>query len=584
MKNKIKIYLNNVEYETYKEYTIMQAADKLNIKIPRLCYHPDLQIEGSCRICIVEVEGFKNLPASCSTKLREGMKIYTNSIRVRKARKTILELILDNHCEDCNTCKRNQNCELQRLSAELGIRERKYSGQKRYNDIDNSSSFIKRDPQKCILCGKCVKVCSNTQNISAIDFSKRGFETFITTAFNTKIDESLCVACGQCINACPTAALTEKDQTNELFQKLNDPSIIKIAQVAPAVRAAIGEPFGKLGVSCEGEMITALKELGFDYVFDSQFSADLTIMEEASEFIERIKNNKDLPLITSCSPAWIKTVEHFHPEFIKNISTCKSPMSMMASLIKNYFSKLIDKNPENILSVAIMPCTAKKFEAARNELSTNNIADTDIVITTRELAWMIRSSGIDLTDLKKSNFDSPLGISTGAATIFGVTGGVMEAAVRTAYHFLTNEKLEKLEFSELRGFKGIKETTIDINGNEINIAVANGISNAHKLLNIVKNNPKKYHFIEVMSCPGGCIGGGGQPYISKDCSNCNSDILTIRANVLYDLDEKNTIRQSFENPSIKKLYKDFLKEPLSDVSHKLLHTSYFKREPKGVTK
>jgi len=579
----ITIHINDKPYQVEPDQTIMQAADKLGFHIPRLCYHPKLSIEGACRVCIVEVVGMRNYVASCAYPVSEGMKIYTNTEEIRRARRDIVELILDNHPEDCHTCERDGNCELQRLAFAMGIRKRHFEGEKKHYEKDLSSTSVIRDPNKCILCGRCVRICSEIQKVNALGYSHRGFKTVVMPAYNMPFKDSVCTTCGQCINVCPTAAFIEKSFTHELFQKLGDKSLVKVAQIAPSVRAAIGEAFGlEPGRQLEKELVAALRKLGFDYVFDTQFSADLTIMEEASEFLERFQGKGKLPIITSCSSAWMKCLEQFYPDLIENVSSCKSPMSMASSLIKTYFANKMKADPKNILSVACMCCTAKKYEALRPELVVDGMQATDIVITTRELAWMIKSAGIDLLHIKGEEFDHPLGYSSGAGTIFGVTGGVMEAAIRTAYELYTGETLLDIEIQDIRGLKGVKEGKLVIDGKEIRIAVAHGLGNANAVLEIVRNDPLKYHFIEIMGCPGGCIGGGGQPYTGSNSLPLDEECLTKRAEALYGLDRNKTIRRSHENPDVQRLYKEFLGRPLSAVAHKLLHTHYSPKEPRGI--
>lgn len=583
MENTINIFINDKPYKVESGQTIMQAADKVGFRIPRLCYHPKLSIEGACRVCIVEVKGMKNYVASCAFPISEGMQVYTNTQEIRKARRDIVELILDNHPQDCHTCERDGICELQRLAYAMGIRKRHFEGERKNYEKDISSPSVVRDPNKCILCGRCVRICSEIQKVNALGHAHRGFKTVVMPAYNMPFKDSVCTNCGQCINVCPTAAFVEKNYTQELFQKLGDNSIIKIAQVAPSVRAAIGEAFSlEAGRAMERETVAALKRLGFDYVFDTQFSADLTIMEEGSEFLERLHGKGKLPMITSCSSAWMKCLEQFYPDLIENVSTCRSPMSMMSALIKTFFANKIGKASKDMLSVAVMCCTAKKYEASRGELTIDGMPVTDMVVTTREIAWMIKSAGIDLVKIEGEEFDHPLGLSSGAGAIFGVSGGVMEAAIRTAYELYTGETLLDIELSSLRGLKGIKEGRIVMDGKEIRVAVAHGLGNANEILSIIRKEPDKYHFVEIMGCPGGCIGGGGQPYAGYNSIPLDEDCLKKRAEALYTIDRNKTIRRSHENPDVQRLYKEFLGRPLSAVSHKLLHTHYKMKEPKGI--
>lgn len=583
MADKITIFINNKEYQVDAGQTIMQAADKLGFRIPRLCYHPKLSIEGSCRVCIVEVEGARNYVASCSFPVGDGMKIHTNSLGVRKARRDIIELILDNHPLDCHTCERDGNCELQRLAASVGLRARHFEGEKKCYDKDLSSDAVIRDPNKCILCGRCVRMCSEVQEVHNLTQAHRGFSTVVMPAYNMPMNDSVCTNCGQCINVCPTAAFLEKNYTQELFEKLNDPDLIKVVQFAPSVRAAIGEAFGLApGRNMEGELVAAFRKLGFDYVFDTQFAADLTIMEEGSEFLERLQNGGKLPMMTSCSSAWMKCVEQFYPDLLDNLSTCKSPMSMQSAMVKSYFAKKLGVSPDKIFSVAAMCCTAKKYEAARPELEVDGVRSTDIVITTREAAWMIKSAGIDLLNITPEEPDHPLGESSGAGAIFGTTGGVMEAAIRTAYELYTGETLLDIEVEAIRGLKGIKEGKIVMDGTEIRVAVAHGLGNAYQLMETIRKEPDRYHFVEIMGCPGGCVGGGGQPYAQANTIPLDEEALEKRAEALYELDRGKTIRRSHDNPDIQKLYKEFLQSPLSPVSHKYLHTHYKAKTPKGI--
>jgi NADP-reducing hydrogenase subunit HndD len=583
--NLIRINVNNKDYKVEKGLTIMQALDKIGFYIPRLCYHSKLSVEGACRICIVDLEGSPNYVTSCSTKVTEGMKIKTNTADLRQARRDILELILDNHPEECNMCERDGNCELQNMSRTIGIKKKHFPGRMTNYTVDMSSPSIIRDPNKCIHCGRCVRLCSEIQGVSAINYAGRGFDSVVMTAYNRPLSESVCINCGQCINVCPTAALTERFKTVELFKELSDPKKTKIVQIAPAVRGSIGESFGlPPGTNVEKKLIGALRKLGFDLVFDTQFSADLTVVEEAYEFLDRFANKGVLPMITSCSPAWIKYAEQFHPEILPNISTCKSPMSMMSSIFKTYYAKKRRIDPKDILSVAIMPCTAKKYEAEREELQIDGNKLTDIVVTTREIAWMIKSAGIDLLHSEEEEFDNLLGFSSGAGTIFGVTGGVMEAALRTAYELYMGETVIDIEFKELRGFEGVKEAKINMGNKEVRVAVANGLGNAEKIIKMIKEDPHRFHFIEIMSCPGGCIAGGGQPRAGSQYIESEEELLRKRASVLYSLDRSKTIRRSHENPDVQRIYKEFFERPLGPKSHKILHTTYKQKQPKGVLK
>jgi iron-only hydrogenase group A len=565
---------------------VLQAAEKLGIHIPRLCYHPNLSLEGACRVCVVQVAGFNHFLTACSQEVWEGMEIQTNSPQIREARRDIVELLLDNHPMDCQTCDRDGICELQKQAYRLGVRERLFEGKRKHYPIDDSSESVVRTPEKCILCGRCVRVCKEIQGVHNLSQQGRGFDTVVGPANLVNMDDSACIQCGQCINVCPTAAFLEKDHTERVWKALSLPRGIKhiVVQPAPSIRAAIGECFGMpIGTPVTGKLITALRRLGFDQVFDTNFGADLTIMEEANEFLRRMGGEGALPLLTSCSPGWVNFLEKFYPEMIPNTSTCKSPMSMLSTLAKTYYAEKKGLKPEEIYVVAIMPCVAKKFEAARPEHAMEDGTPyTDAVLTTRELAWMIKSYGIDFVNLPDGEFDRPLGISSGAADIFGATGGVMEAALRTAAVKLTGEELGPLVFEEVRGVTGVKEATITLAGTEINIAVSNGLTNAKELLERVKQGGKQYHLIEIMACPGGCVAGGGQPYPPDSMDVLDPKLSLLRAKALYKIDSDKQLRRSHENPAIEHLYTEFLGEPNGEKAHHLLHTHYQARLPRGI--
>lgn len=564
----MKITINNKEIETEKGKTILDAAREAGIDIPTLCYIDGLVPSGACRMCLVEVEGFPKLVTSCSTEAQEGMKVKTHSPRVIEARKTIIELLLANHPDDCLYCDMNGNCDLQKLAQEYGIRERVYAAKKNSYELDLSSPSIVRDQSKCILCGKCVRVCEEIQNVSAIDFANRGASTVVAPEFKDALGCSTCINCGQCTIVCPTGALTEKNYIIEVLNAINDPDKVVVVQHAPAISVTVGECFDlEPETDYTGVLNTALRQAGFDVVFDTSFTADLTIMEEASELVHRIQNNGVLPMMTSCSPGWIKFIEQFYPELIPNLSTCKSPQQMMGAVIKHYYAPKMNIDPKKIYSVSIMPCTAKKFEAQREEMAENDMPDIDAVLTTRELVKLLNMLKIDLKTLEPEEADDPLGERTSAGKLFGATGGVMEAAIRTAYFMVTGKDLEDPVISSVRELDGVKETTVDINGLKLNFAVVSGIGNVRKVL----ENLNKYHFIEVMTCPGGCISGGGQPL------GVNIDKVKSRMRTLYKIDEKAPIRYSHKNESVQKLYEEFLEKPLGEKSHHLLHTKYKKR-------
>lgn len=576
----INLKINGMEVSVPKGSTILEAARMANIDIPTLCFLKDINEIGACRICVVEANegrGFR-IVASCVYPVSEGMEVLTNSPKVIDSRKKTLQLILSNHERKCLSCVRSNNCELKKLARDLGVDdEALYDGERNEYEIDYSAAHMYRDNNKCILCRRCTAVCEKVQGIGVIGANERGFKTVIQSAFDMGLGETSCVSCGQCIAVCPVGAISEKDNTKEVFAAIADPEKHVVVQAAPAVRAALGEAFGMpIGTDVEGKMAAALRRLGFDKVFDTNFSADLTIMEEANEFIDRVQNGGKLPLITSCSPGWVKYCEHYFPDMTENLSSCKSPQQMFGAIVKSYYAEKMGIDPKNIVSVSIMPCTAKKFEIGRDDQAGAGVPDVDIALTTRELARMIERAGIQFTSLPDEKFDDPLGTSTGAGVIFGATGGVMEAALRTAVEKLTGEELKTLDFTDVRGTKGIKEASYDVAGMKVKVAVASGLANARELLNKVKNGEADYQFIEIMGCPGGCVNGGGQPQQPASVRNF-TDIQALRAKVLYDLDSSRPIRKSHENPVIKEIYANYLGEPGSHKAHELLHTTYVKR-------
>ncbi|HOV33155.1 MAG TPA: NADH-dependent [FeFe] hydrogenase, group A6 [Candidatus Hydrogenedens sp.] len=564
--------------------TIMEAAERIGIEIPRLCFHPDLSLQGSCRVCVVEVKGFDFYMTACSTKVWDGMEIKTNSPEIRQARRDIVELLLDNHPQDCQTCERDGNCELQNLAYSLGVRERLFSGERKQFPKDTRSKSVVRVPEKCVLCGRCVRVCAEVQGVYNLSQHGRGFNTQVMPAHGSAMDESVCIQCGQCIMVCPVAAFVEQSHTDKVWEALADPKKHVVVQTAPSIRAAIGEGFGmEPGTPATGKMITALRLLGFDGVFDTNFGADLTIVEEAHEFIKRLQKKERLPILTSCSPGWINFLEKFYPELIPYASTCRSPMGMTSVLLKTYYAEKTGKDPKDIYVVGVMPCVAKKFEADRDEHKMpDGTPYTDAVLTTRELIWMIKCYGIDMRDLPNGEFDNPLGESSGAADIFGTTGGVMEATLRMACEVLTGLPPEKMEFTDVRAVEGLRETEVKFGEYKLNVAVANGLTNAKTILNKIISGEKQFHIVEVMACPGGCIGGGGQPYPPKGYHFLDPELLAKRAQALYTIDESKKIRSSNHNPSIKQVYKDFLEAPGSDRAHQFLHTHYHPRLPRGI--
>ncbi len=583
-KKMIKLTINDMPLSVPEGTTIMQAAEKIGIRIPRLCYHPDLHLEGSCRVCIVDVKNVNFYMASCSVKVWDGMEVRTNSPEIRQARRDIIELLLDNHPKDCQTCDRDGNCELQNLAYSYGVRERLFEGKRKEFPIDDTGKSVVRNPNKCILCGRCFRVCAEVQGVSNLQQQGRGFTTEVCPAHGANMDESVCIQCGQCINVCPTAAFLEKNHTDDVWKALADPNIHVVAQVAPSIRAAIGEGFGlPPGVPEVKKTVTALRRLGFDAVFDSDFSADLTIVEESNEFIERLNGKGPLPMITSCSPGWVNFMEKFYPELIPHASSCKSPMSMLSTLAKTWYAEQNGIDPAKIYMVAIMPCVAKKYEMTRPEhMEPDGTPHTDAVLTTRELIWMIKCYGIDFINLPDGDFDAPMRMASGAGDIFGTTGGVMEAALRTAYEKITGEPCENVEFKNVRAVEGLRETSIDIKGKTINLAVANGLNNAKTILDKVMSGEKEYHLIEIMACPGGCIGGGGQPYPPRHMHVLDRELTILRASALYAIDSSKKLRKSHENPAILKIYEKFLEKPGSHKAHELLHTHYQPKLPRGI--
>ena len=585
--NMISFKIDGVPVTVPAGTTILEAARQAGIRIPTLCYMKDVNEIGACRMCVVEAGG-RALQAACvypvdslprNRETGEYAEVKTNTPAIRRARKVNLELLLSNHDKKCLSCVRSTNCELQALCREYGVEdENRFAGAMTETKVDNSSLSIVRNNAKCILCRRCEAVCEKVQHVGVIGPTMRGFKTQILPAWNMGLAETGCINCGQCINVCPTAALTEKDDTKEVFDALADPNKYVVVQTAPAVRAALGEEFGiPMGTSVTGKMAAALRRMGFDKVFDTDYAADLTIMEEANELVARVKEGGVLPMITSCSPGWIKFCETYYPEFIPNLSSCKSPHEMEGAVIKSYFAEKEGIDPHKIVVVSVMPCTAKKFECKRPEMGHDGMADVDIVITTRELARMIKQCGIRFENLADEDFDDMLGESTGAAVIFGVTGGVMEAALRTAYEVITGEKLQKLDFVDVRGFEGVKEASYNLNGLEVKVAVAHSTGAASKLLDAVKSGEKNYTFIEVMGCPGGCINGGGQPLVSPE-KRLEIDVKALRAKALYDEDAAKPIRKSHELPAINKLYDEYFGKPNSHKAHELLHTHYTARK------
>ena len=574
----VTLKINDIPVTVPEGTTVLEAARNAGIKIPSLCFLKGVNEIGACRICVVEVKGAKSLVASCVYPVSEGMEVQTNTERVRHSRQLTLELILSNHRMDCLTCARNAHCELRELAAELGIDAVRYANDELLPRIEDSAPHLVRDNSKCVLCRRCTAVCRKYQEVGVIGPNDRGFSTHIGCAFDRDLSEVDCVSCGQCIVACPTGALSEKDDTARVLAALNDPAKHVVVGPAPSIRVTLGECFGlPIGTNVEGKMVTALRRLGFDAVYDTDFAADLTIVEEATEFIERVKNGGVLPMITSCSPGWVEFCEHYYPEFIPNLSTCKSPQQMFGAVAKTWYAKKMGIDPKDIYVVGVMPCTAKKFETKNSESNAvEGLYDVDVAITTRELARMIERAGIHFTSLPDGEFDAPLGMSTGAGSIFGATGGVMEAALRTAADWLTGGEMKKLNFEEVRGVAPIKEATYKIGDLELHVAVTSGLANARKVLESVKSGEKHYDFIEIMGCPGGCVNGGGQPVQPAEVRNF-VDLRAMRAAGLYADDAGKAVRKSHENPAIQELYKDFFGEPGSHLAHEVLHTHYRER-------
>lgn len=574
----VNITIDTRKIQAPRHYTVLEAARAANIAIPTLCFLKGVNEIGACRMCLVEIEGTRSLQAACVYPISDGLVIWTQTPAVREARRVNLELILSNHDRQCLTCIRSRSCELQRLAEELNIKDIRFGGETYRFPLDQVSPSVVRDPNKCVLCRRCVSMCKHIQQVSVLDTNERGFRTIVGSAFNRPINEVPCTMCGQCITVCPVGALREKDDTDKVWAALADKEKHVVVQAAPAVRVALGEEFGMpIGTRVTSNMIAALRRLGFKKVFDTNTTADLTIMEEVHELLDRIKNGGKLPLITSCSPGWIKFCEHYYPEFLENLSSCKSPQMMFGALLKSYYAEKAGIDPSKVFVVSVMPCTAKKFEVTRPEMNATGYPDVDVVITTRELARMIREAAIDFTELPERRFDDPMGEGTGAGVIFGATGGVMEAALRTAVELLSGKPAEHVEFNQVRGVEGIKEATVTAGGIELRAAVAHGLGNARKLLERIKAGEVNYHFVEIMACPGGCVTGGGQP-IQPAYVRSWTDLRVDRAKAIYEEDQSLPIRKSHENPHMKQIYEEFLGEPGSHKAHELLHTHYAPRE------
>lgn len=574
----VNITIDGKKLQVEQGITILEAARQASIKIPTLCFLKDINEIGACRMCLVEIKGARALQASCVYPVAEGLEIYTQSPAVREARKVTLELILSNHDKKCLTCVRSKNCELQSLAEELNIKDIRFEGASTNLPLDDFSPSIVRDPNKCVLCRRCVSMCKNIQTVSVISATERGFKSAISCAFDRSLEEVPCTMCGQCISVCPVGALREKDDTEKVWSALANQELHVVVQTAPAVRVALGEEFGlPIGTRVTGKMVSALNHMGFAKVFDTDTAADLTIMEEGTELLNRIKNGGKLPVITSCSPGWIKFCEHNYPEFLENLSSCKSPHQMFGAVLKTYYAEKMGIDVKKIFVVSVMPCTAKKFEAQRPELSATGLPDVDVVITTRELARMIKESGIDFNNLEDKDFDDPMGNATGAGVIFGATGGVMEAALRTVSEIVAGKSFDDIEYAAVRGIEGIKEATVAIGDMKVKAAVANGLGSARKLLDSIKAGEASYDFVEIMACPGGCVNGGGQP-IQPSSVRSWTDLRAERAKAIYEEDASLPIRKSHENPVIKEMYDKYFGKPGSHKAHEVLHTHYISRE------
>lgn len=578
-KEKVKIYFDDIEYEVSKNLTVLEAARTVHIDIPSLCYLKDINEIGACRVCLVEIEGLGALQASCVYPVKEGLKIKTNTNRVRRARKTAVTLLLSNHHRECLTCVRNLNCELQNLADQLGVRNIPYTGEMFDYGFHDNNPAIQRDYNKCINCRRCLAICNQIQECNVYSPINRGLDTVIAPAFMKDLIEVSCIMCGQCVIACPTASLTEKESISDVFSIMEDSTKHVVVQTAPSIQVTLGEEFGmEIGTLVKGKLVTALRRLGFQKVFATDVSADLTIMEEASELIERIKKPETLPLLSSCCPGWVKFAEHFYPELLPNLSSCKSPHEMCGALTKTWYAKKYNIDPKSIINVAIMPCTAKKYEVDRPEMMSDGIKNVDFVLTTRELARMIRQAGIDFVNLPDGEYDKPFNQYSGAGTIFGATGGLFEAALRTAHYFLTGEEMDIPDFTDSKGQSGLKYGEVAIDGKKLSIAIAHGTGNAKKAIEMHKSGEQKIDYMEVMACPGGCVGGGGQPILGgRDHKKISLDYRHNRADALFKMDKENKIRRSHENEQIKVIYQEFLEKPLSEISKKYLHTTYVKR-------